>query len=99
MSLLDDFDPTAGRQYFKAETHPAMELAAKDQAFRCLLDFSKAPLWRVTAVPEPEGTVRVELFDLRFGTPNDPGFVSSGLVNGGKISETKFEFASPKLRR
>jgi hypothetical protein len=43
----------------------------------------------VTAAEEPEGTKHVELVDMRFGTPSQPGFTTTALVDPhGKVLET-----------
>ena len=97
VDLLQDFDPTGGRQYFKPERHPAIDLARATESFHCFEEFNKAPLWRVTPMPEPEGAVKVELFDLRFGTPVAPAFVASAEVVDGRVNKAVFQFGRPAL--
>jgi hypothetical protein len=46
---------------------PAIAAAARLTEFKVLLGFSKFPLWSVVPVPQPQGSVRVEVRDMRFG--------------------------------
>lgn len=99
VNLMEDFDPAAGRQFFKPPMGPAMELAKQTEAFRCFLEFNAAPLWRATPLAEPEDAVKVELFDLRFGTPAEPGFVATAEVVQGRVEKSDFQFGAARMRR
>ena len=67
IDLLESFDPDSGETLQKPEMSPAIAAAARLPEFRALLGFSKFPLWSVVPVPQPEGSVRVEVRDMRFG--------------------------------
>lgn len=97
MNLLREFDPAAGKTYYKAEPGPAeaaaAEAAKRTDAFRAFLDFSQFPLWRFTAVQDPQPAIRVEAMDLRFGDPAEPRFVASALVTSdGRVEQSTFSF-------
>lgn len=81
INLGSDFDPTGGRTFIKAEPSAAIEAARKTPPFPTFLSFSAFPLWRVTPVSDPEGGVKVEAYDLRFGTPLQPGFNAVAIVD------------------
>lgn len=97
VNLGDEFDPTAARILHKAgsggdETR-ARETARRTRAFQVFLDFSQFPLWRFTPLDAPEGAVRVEAMDLRFGEPPAPRFVATAKVTEeGKLLESGFRF-------
>jgi hypothetical protein len=43
--------------------------------------------------------MRVRLYDLRFGTPQDPGFVATATIDAqGRAGESSFTFGEPKSR-
>ena len=86
-----EFNPEHGSVIYKAEPDPAMAVARQTKAFQIFLDFNQYPLWKVTAADQPQGATRVELFDMRFGTPSQPGFLTTALVdNRGHVLETSF---------
>ena len=93
VSLLQDFDPTLGRVFPKPDPSPALEAARGTDVFRRYLRFSQWPAWRVTPVDEPEGGVRVDVVDLRFGTPVDPRFAAQAVVDAaGRVVNSGFSF-------
>lgn len=99
LDLDREFDPASGEAFFKPEQHPAMDVAAATPGFRALLGFSQYPLWTVTPAAEPEGAVEVRLLDLRFGTPREPGFVATALVDArNQVLRSSFEFGGPRRR-
>lgn len=67
LNLLEEFDPSAGVTFYKPEPGPEIKRAAQIEQFRVFLGFAQWPLWSVTPVSEPEGGVKVQLVDLRFG--------------------------------
>lgn len=72
---------------------PGPELAAARQTitFQKFLTFVQFPVWRIT--PDAQGTngKRVELVDIRFGTPSQPGFRATALLNGeNQVMKTSF---------
>ena len=76
LNLLREFDPSAGQLLYKPELGPqesaATEAARRTESFRVFLDFSQFPLWRYAPADAPEGAMRVEVVDLRFGVPPSP---------------------------
>jgi inner membrane protein len=93
VSLTDTFDPEAGRTDYDAiadtASAPAIAAARATPAFETFASFDQLPFWKTTLLDE--GT-RVELIDLRFGTPQHPGFEASakvdasGSVHDGRVS-------------
>ena len=55
MNVRADFDPNAGRIFYKPEPSPALEAAARTATFRDFLRFAQYPFWRVQPAAEPEG--------------------------------------------
>ncbi|HLI86465.1 MAG TPA: metal-dependent hydrolase [Bryobacteraceae bacterium] len=101
VNLAGQFDPNTAHIFYKPEASPAMDTARATHTFRIFLGFSQFPLWRVTAVSDPPNGKQVDVFDLRFGTPSQPAFRASALVNAsGKVVAADFQFrgqrASPK---
>lgn len=77
VNLVGEYDPGAGRLYRNAPPIPAMDAALRTRPFQVLSRFSQLPFWKVT--PLAAG-VRVELIDLRFGSPEAPGFVAAAAI-------------------
>lgn len=99
VNLLDDFDPASGRVFYKPEPSPALEAANQTETFREFLRFSQYPFWRVTPLAEPEDARRVEVMDLRFGSPVEPGFVATAILDSQlRVLRSWFQFGvrSPK---
>ena len=100
VDLLREFDPTDGRIFFKATAGPAIEAAKRTDPFQAFVDFNQWPLWRVTPMSSPEGSQKVELFDLRFGNPTAPGFLADALVlPGNQVDKPEFRFGAGRLKR
>lgn len=90
MDLAEPFDPAAGRIDYPADPgNPAIAAARLTPAFEEFARFNQLPFWKVT--PLPDSTL-VELIDLRFGSPEHPGFAAtavvdaSGTVHGARVS-------------
>jgi inner membrane protein len=99
VDLLGAFDATRGPVYAKPESDPGTEAVKRTRPFQVFLNFSQFPLWRVTPIAEPENGERVEVVDMRFGTPTMPGFVATALVNGrGEVVSSAFGFGMPRPR-
>jgi inner membrane protein len=93
-------DPLAGRPavFHKAEPDPAIEAARRDASFQEFLRFAQFPLWRASPYTELESGKKVEVLDMRFGTPAAPSFMIGGIVDGqGKVADVGFDMR-PKLR-
>lgn len=84
-----DFDPTRAAIYHKPEVDAAIQVARRTEAFRVFEGFAQFPLWRVLPVADPEGGKAVSLLDMRFGTPSDPGFAATAIVDAnGRVLST-----------
>jgi len=92
VDLTADFDPRAGRVSYPAPESPVIEAAQRTFAFQVFGRFNQLPFWKTTRVAD--GTL-VELIDLRFGTPEHPGFEARGVVNaGGELRNPSFTFGA-----
>ena len=99
MNLRGDFDPGAGRIFYKPEPSPLLDAAARTPVFRDFLRFSQYPFWRIQPAAEPEGDATVEVMDLRFCTPLSPGFVATAVVNSRlQVVRASFTFGAAKPR-
>ena len=81
LDLRADFDPNAGRTFYKPEASAALAAAARTPVFRDFLAFSQYPFWRLQPLAEPENAVAVQAMDLRFGSPMSPGFVATAILS------------------
>jgi inner membrane protein len=96
LDLRGEFDPTAGRVFYKAAAQPAIDAALRTSAFRVFLGWARYPLFWVTPLPEPEGGVRVQVTDLRFAVPAEGRFVAAATVGeDGTVREARFRFDPP----
>jgi hypothetical protein len=76
-----------GRVYFKPESSPAIEAAAKDPTFQRLRAFSKVLLWQSTPASDVEGGTRVSASDLYFG------FTATAIVDSrNQVVSSTFRF-------
>jgi inner membrane protein len=99
VSLTDEFDPARAAILHQPETEPALLAARRAPLIREFLRFARFPLWRVTPVDQPDGARLVEVFDLRFGTPQEPGFLASALVDSRlRVERTSFQFGHVRPR-
>ncbi len=97
MNLLNEFDPSAGKLYYKPEPSAALTAAQNIREFQEFAHFSPFLLWRVLPDAGPAGATRVEAMDLRFGTPDDPRFVMSTLLDANlKPGLTRFFYDRPR---
>ena len=71
VDLAAEFDPRAGRLYRTVAPSPAMQAALRTHPFEVFRRFAQLPFWKVT--PLDDG-LRLDLMDLRFGSPENPGF-------------------------
>ena len=94
VDLTEDYNPTAGRMDYQAQPSPAIDAALATRAFQVFGNFNQLPFWSV----KPEGdSMRVDLIDLRFGTPQRPGFVATALVTAqGKVEDSRVAIGLPR---
>lgn len=100
IDLTRDFDPSRAAIFEKPDATPAMEAARGTALFREFLNFSQFPLWRVLPVADPENGRQVDAMDLRFGTPADPSFMASAVVDAGlHVVRTTFQFGPGRFTK
>jgi hypothetical protein len=89
LNLAAEIDAGPARVYPIAASIPAMDAALGTPPFQVFSKWSQMPFWRVTLVAEG---LRLDLIDLRFGSPDRPGFasVSAILDRTGKVLRAGF---------
>jgi inner membrane protein len=88
VDLNADFDPSAGRIDHPS---PPNEAALKTRPFEVFSGFNQLPFWKVQKLADD--TTEVQLIDLRFGTPEQPGFNATAIVDAsGMVRESRFGF-------
>ena len=98
VDITADFDPdvnhNGGRIAYPAPESPALNAARATAPFQEFAKFNQVPFWRVTQMDD---LIRVDLIDLRFGTPWQAGFaVATALVTpDGHVRETHFGLTLP----
>jgi inner membrane protein len=91
VDLNGDFDPSAGRVNYAS---PPNEAALKTRPFEVFGRFNQLPFWKTEKLAD--GTTEVQLIDLRFGTPEHPGFRATAIVDAsGVVQESNFGFGLP----
>jgi len=94
VDLTSQFDPTAGRPDYPPSPSPAIETARRVRAFQVLERFDQLPFWKITPVPDG---IRVELIDMRFGTPQRPGLEARATVDAsGGVGDVDLGFGLPR---
>jgi len=67
------------------------EAALRTRPFQVFASFNQLPFWH--AEKQPGGTTEVHLLDLRFGTPETPGFAATAVLDEqGKVKESHVSF-------
>jgi inner membrane protein len=91
VDLNTEFDPSEGRIDYGS---PPNEAAQKTRAFEVFGRFNQLPFWKTEKLAD--GATEVQLIDLRFGTPERPGFAARAIVDAaGAVTESKFGFGLP----
>jgi inner membrane protein len=99
VNLAGHLDLSRGMIFHKPYPDPALDAARATPTFQTFLNFSQFPLWRVTPVAEPDNGKLVEVFDLRFGTPAQPGFMVAAVLDSrDNVTQTTFQFGTPRPR-
>ncbi len=100
VDLAREFNPSGGKVLYKAEGSAATIAASQTLTFQRFLSFSSFPLWRALPLAEPDGGTEVDVFDLRFGDPQQPGFVAAAIVNRANVVETsRISFGGLRQKR
>ncbi len=92
VNLAGDFDPASGRVFYKMEDTAAAQAARATVAFQDLITFAPFLFWQVTPSPDVENAVQVQAADLRFGSPPNPRFVATAIVQGNQVLRSWFRF-------
>jgi len=99
VNLLMPYDPMGGVVHYWPPRSQAVETTLATETVRRFLNFAQFPFWQVTPLDKPEGAVKVEVMDLRFGDPNEPRFVSTVVVDAaGRVMEESFSFGALRPR-
>jgi inner membrane protein len=104
VDLAGPFDPSQGQIFYKPVLNQStpdsvLDAARRTKAFETFLEFSQFPFWRITAGTDSDNTKHVEVFDMRFGSPSDPGLRITALVNAqGRVISTDFQLGPPRSR-
>jgi inner membrane protein len=95
VDLNAEFDPSAGRVDYPS---PPNEAALRTRPFEVFGKFNQLPFWKTEKLAD--GTTRVQLIDLRFGTPEQPGFAATAIVDAtGVVIESRFGFGQLPVGR
>ncbi|MBK9169261.1 MAG: metal-dependent hydrolase [Bryobacterales bacterium] len=99
VDLLGRFDPEKGEVYYQAPRSPAIEQARRTVPFQSFEAFAAFPLWVELPPGGADGAVEVQLLDLRFGTPREPGFAATARIfpDTGAV-RSWFTFGRPRSR-
>jgi inner membrane protein len=78
LNVQDGYDASQELTYEDSAPGDVIAAARRLPEFQTMIRFSQAPFWKATPVA---GGTLVELMDLRYGTPDDPGFAAiSGVL-------------------
>lgn len=93
--LTEDYNPDVGQVDYPSQNSAAINAARTTEPFQVFERFNQLPFWKTTAAGD---NIRVELVDLRFGTPRQPGlFVATATVMpDDRVLESHFGFSFPR---
>jgi inner membrane protein len=99
VDLRANFHTSDGETYYKGQRTEAVNAAMATDPFQALLAFVQYPLWSIEPAPDMENATRVTLLDLRFGTPRQPGFAATAIVNNrNQVIESAFSMRGARPR-
>ena len=99
LNVAGEFDPARADLFYKPEPGAAIEAARRAPAVAEMLRFAQYPLWRVTPSGELENGHLVEVFDMRFGDPLEPGIMARALVDSeNRVVKASFDWGVPQTR-
>ncbi|MFL6414588.1 MAG: metal-dependent hydrolase [Bryobacteraceae bacterium] len=93
---FSDLDPTAAIRYFKPDLTLAIETVKSRPEFAYMSYFSRFPVWSVALLDTgQEQGRRIELTDLRFGTPGAGAFHCIATLDAsGHVRDSWFTYGS-----
>ena len=95
LNVGKQFDPTTGPFFYRAEDSAALRRAAETKAFQVFQAFAQYPLWTVTPISDPPNGSRVQLSDMRFGTPRRGGFTAIAILDSQlRVVNSWFSFTA-----
>jgi inner membrane protein len=94
VNLNAELDPSEGRVDYTSAPNQA---ALQTRAFKVFSSFNQLPFWKTEKLVD--GTTQVQLIDLRFGTPEQPGFSAAAILDGSAVKESKFGFGKLPVGR
>ena len=77
VDVQEAYDPSLERSFDDSPPGAMVQAARQLPGFQTMIRFSQAPFWKVTKV---SGGTLVELMDLRYGTPDHPGFAEISAI-------------------
>ena len=89
VNITEEFAARDGKTDYPAPSSPAIEAAQATRVFQVFGSFNQLPFWKLSTIPD--GT-RVELIDLRFGTPSAPRFMATAEIEQGRVTKSVFGF-------
>ncbi|HVN07006.1 MAG TPA: metal-dependent hydrolase [Bryobacteraceae bacterium] len=99
LNMLNEFDPSRGAVFYKAEPSPAVQAANATPDFRDFFRFSQFPLEISMPLADPEGATRVQAMDMRFGTPQRPAFVATAIIGSrAQVVRSWFNYGAVRPR-
>lgn len=87
--LTEEYIPSFGHVDYPTQRSPAIDAARATQPFQVFERFDQLPFWKVSSAGD---AIRVDLIDLRFGTPQQPGFFAATalVTQDGHVLESRF---------
>jgi inner membrane protein len=82
LNVGEPFDPNAGTVFYQAGDSAAVRRATATEPFQAFLMFAQYPLWTATPLSDPPDGERVQVCDMRFGTPNRARFSAIAVLDG-----------------
>jgi len=98
-NALEEFDPSRGAIFYKAEPSAAIQAANASPVFRDFFNFSQFPMERTMPLADADSATRVQAMDMRFGTPTNPSFFAAADVNNRlQVVRSWFSFGAARPR-
>jgi inner membrane protein len=94
VDLSKDLNAEAGQFSYPSGPSPDLDAARMTRPFQAFERFNQVPFWRLSPVVD---AVKVELIDLRFGSPAHPGFEAvANVEHDGRVADARFTFGDPR---